>query len=244
VFGLDELIARLGDAGSLPVVLAVALLLGLRHATDPDHLVAVSTLVATEREHRVRRAARLGLAWGLGHATSLILLGLPFVLVAALLPAGVQHAAELVIGLVIMLLALRLFVRWRRGAFHVHGHRHGPVVHRHLHPHAQPADHDHPHRVRSPLAAYGIGLVHGIGGSAGIAVLLLAGIPQRREALAALALFAGATAVSMALLSSGLGVALGLGPVQRRFARAVPALAALAFAFGGVYSTLALGSVV
>ena len=97
--------------------------------------------------------------------------------------------------------------------------------------------------MRSPLAAYGIGLVHGVGGSAGIAVLLLAGIPGRGEAIAALALFAGATAVSMAVLSSGLGVALGLGPVQRRFVQAVPALAALAFAFGGVYSALALGSV-
>jgi ABC-type nickel/cobalt efflux system permease component RcnA len=182
MFGLDQWVGGFAQGGSLLIVLAVALLLGLRHATDPDHLVAVSTLVATDREHRVRRASLLGLAWGLGHASSLLALGLPFILVAALLPRRVEGAAEVLIGLVIMLLAVRLLVRWRRGAFHAHAHHHGPVIHRHLHPHPAGVGHAHDHRVRSPLAAYGIGVVHGVGGSAGVALLLLAGIGDRAEA--------------------------------------------------------------
>ena len=238
--GVDEWIGGLAHGASPVVVLVVALALGLRHATDPDHLVAVSTLVATEREHRVRRASALGLAWGLGHATSLMLLGLPFVLVAALLPAPVEQAAEVLIGAVIMALAVNLLVRRRRGAVHVHVHRHGALVHRHLHPHEERADHEHGHRVRSPATAYGIGVVHGIGGSAGVTLLLLAGIGDRVEALAALALFASATAVSMAALSSGFGFVLGSGLVRRRFTRIAPALAVLAFAFGLFYATSAL----
>jgi high-affinity nickel permease len=225
MFGLDQLISGLGQGGSPVVVLAVAVLLGLRHATDPDHLVAVSTLVATERERRVRRAGLLGLAWGLGHATSLLVLGLPFVLVAALLPAPVESGAEVLIGGVIMLLA----------------HRHGRTLHRHLHAHEHEHGHEHAHRVRSPLASYGIGIVHGVGGSAGVALLLLAGIADRTEAVAALVLFALATAVSMAVLSSGVGLALGVDSVQRRFVPLVPVLAVLAFGFGLMYSTAALG---
>jgi high-affinity nickel permease len=243
VFGLDQLISGLGHGANPVIVLGVAVLLGLRHATDPDHLVAVSTLVASERQGRLRRASLLGLAWGLGHATSLLVLGLPFVLVAALLPAPVESAAEVLVGAVIMVLALRLLCRWRRGGFHAHAHRHGGVVHRHLHPHEAAPDHEHEHAVRSPLAAYGIGIVHGIGGSAGVALLLLAGIGSRVEAIGALLLFAVATAISMAVLSSGLGLAFGIDPVRRRFTQLAPAMAMLAFVFGLFYATASLGSV-
>lgn len=242
MLGLDHLISGLGRGGGPAVVLAVAVLLGLRHATDPDHLVAVSTLVAGEGKDRLRRAGRLGLAWGLGHASSLLVLGVPFVLAAALLPRRVEDGAEVVIGIVIMLLAVRLVLRWRAGAFHAHAHRHGPLVHRHLHPHGAGAAHEHEHSVRSPLQAYAIGVVHGVGGSAGVALLLLAGMRNHLEALAALVLFAGATAVSMAALSAGFGLALGLPRVERRLGRSIPALAAVAFGFGLLYALLAVGS--
>jgi high-affinity nickel permease len=71
VFGFDELIAGLAGGETLVLVLLVALLLGVRHATDPDHLAAVSTLIASEPESGTRRARKLGLAWGLGHALTL-----------------------------------------------------------------------------------------------------------------------------------------------------------------------------
>jgi high-affinity nickel permease len=236
VFGLDELISGVSHGGNPAIVLGVALLLGLRHSTDPDHLVAVSTLVATDPRQRLARAARLGLAWGLGHATSLLALGLPFVLVAALLPRVVRQAAEVSVGLVIVALAIRLLREWRDGALHAHAHRHGHVVHQHLHPHAAARSHRHTHRVRSPLQAYGIGVLHGIGGSAGVAVLLLAGMRSRTEAVAALCVFVTAAAVSMATLSAGFGLALG---GSGRLARAVPVLGAFAFAFGVCYIALA-----
>ena len=68
MFGLDDRIADLAQGGGLALVLCVALLLGLRHASDPDHLAAVSTLIASDRDNGTRRAGRLGLAWGAGHA--------------------------------------------------------------------------------------------------------------------------------------------------------------------------------
>ncbi|HSJ75359.1 MAG TPA: hypothetical protein VK899_04140, partial [Gemmatimonadales bacterium] len=97
--------------------LIIALILGLRHALDPDHLAAVSTLLLNQRESRVRQAAVLGLAWGLGPATTLFLFGLPVVLFGRLLPGPVQRGAEALIGGLIVLFALRLLYRWHSGYF-------------------------------------------------------------------------------------------------------------------------------
>jgi ABC-type nickel/cobalt efflux system permease component RcnA len=246
--GVDDLIANLAHGQALLVVLAVALLLGLRHATDPDHLAAVSTLIATEPEDGARRAGKLGFAWGLGHATTLLAFGIPVVLFKSHLPEPVQQVAEALVGVVIVVLALRLLVRWRQGRFHAHLHRHGDVEHRHLHAHDHVHAHEHDHAPerqlgRSPLQAYGIGLVHGMGGSAGVGVLLLAGIPDHGEAIAALLLFALAAAMSMATLSSGFGYALTRGPVMRRVFALTPALGVAALLFGAWYVLGALQAV-
>jgi ABC-type nickel/cobalt efflux system permease component RcnA len=233
----------------LALVLAVALGLGLRHASDPDHLAAVSTLIASEPEDGTRRAGRLGLAWGLGHATTLALFGLPIVLFNAYLPEAAQRGAEALVGLVITFLAGRLLVRWRRGQFHAHAHRHGGTEHRHLHPHHEPGPrHDHAHEPevrlgRSPAQAFGIGLVHGMGGSAGVGVLVLATIPAQAEAVVALMVFALGTAVSMAALSSAFGYAITRGPVLRRALAFAPVMGTLTLAFGGWYTLGAVGAV-
>jgi ABC-type nickel/cobalt efflux system permease component RcnA len=231
--------------GSVGVVLLVAVLLGLRHATDPDHLTAVSTLIVADRRHGTARARRLGLAWGAGHATTLFLFGLPIVVFGAYLPDAVQRAAEVAIGLIIAALAARLLVRWRRGAFHTHQHRHGDVVHAHPHVHAHgvsdphPHVHDHQHAEdlgRTPLTAYGIGLVHGMGGSAGVGLILLGGISSQVVSAAALLLFAGATAVSMAFASAAFGFALARGPVGAL----APMIGAGGLLFGAWYALAAL----
>ncbi|MDX6659351.1 MAG: hypothetical protein QOJ55_173, partial [Solirubrobacteraceae bacterium] len=93
MFGLDERIAALGSGEAFLLVVAVAVLLGLRHATDPDHLTAVGTLVAGDDRRSARRAGRLGMAWGLGHATTLFAFGVPIVLFRGYLPETVQQVA-------------------------------------------------------------------------------------------------------------------------------------------------------
>lgn len=246
MFGLDDHIAELARGGGLLVVLLVALLLGLRHASDPDHLAAVSTLIASDPEDGTRRAGRLGLSWGAGHALTLALFGLPIVLLQAYLPDTLQTVAEVAVGVVIMLLAIRLLVRWRRGQYHAHVHRHGELEHRHLHPHHTHA-HEHEHIPEARLGrtrwqAFGIGLVHGIGGSAGVSVLLLATIPDKPEAVAALVVLAAGTALSMAALSSAFGYAITRGPVPMRMLALAPAMGVVTLAFGGWYTLGALGA--
>jgi cytochrome c biogenesis protein CcdA len=224
MFGLDHDIASLGAGQAFALTVMIAVLLGLRHATDPDHLTAVTTLIAGDHEHAPQRARRLGFVWGMGHATSLFAFGVPIVIAHDYLPEPVQKAAETAVGILIIGLAIRLLVRWRRGAFKT-----GPG---HVHP-----------KGRTPIQAYAIGLVHGMGGSAGVGVLLLAAIPDRAEALTALGLFAFFTAVSMALASTTFGYAMSRGAVMRSFGRLAPALGTLSLAFGVWYALGATGAV-
>ena len=241
MFGLDSWIANSSDGTTLLLVAAVAVLLGLRHATDPDHLTAVTALIAGRDRRGPRQALALGSSSGAGHATSLFALGLPIVLFKAYLPEGVQSGVETLIGAVIVALAVWLLVRWRRGLFHLHVHAHGRRAHVHGHVHG---DDPHPHRTRTartPLQAYGIGLVHGIGGSAGVGILLLGTIENHAVAVAALGMFALFTAISMALLSAGLGFTLARPRVQRCFHRLAPALGLASLVFGIWYALGAQG---
>ncbi len=145
--------------------------MGLRHASDPDHLIAVTSLVASE-DGGARSAARVGAWWGLGHAAMLVGLGIPLIAFKSELPAWLESGAELAIGVVIVALALRVL---RRSA--------------------HPADrHD---RVRTPREAFGIGLLHGLAGTGAVVVLLLAALPTQLEAALALAVFAPASILSM-----------------------------------------------
>jgi high-affinity nickel permease len=219
VFGLDDRISGLSNGTTLLVVVAVSILLGLRHATDPDHLTAVTAMIASGRERATHHAARLGFTWGLGHATSLFVFGLPIVLYSAYLPRSVQDAAETAVGVVIVLLAVDLLRRTRRGRLHTHT------------------------RGRRPWQAFTIGLVHGMGGTAGVGLLLLATIQSRTLAVAALALFAICTAISMTILSAGFGVAMAAESVRSSFHRVAPVFGVASLAFGVWYALGAQGLV-
>ncbi len=223
MLGLDDWIAHFSDGTTVAILIVVAIVLGLRHASDPDHLAAVTTLIAGGKERTKSAAARLGFAWGLGHGLTLFAFGLSIVLFKTYLPEPVQRGTETTIGLVIAALAIWVLVRWRRGIFRFEGDSHAHGI-----------------QARSPLQAFAIGLVHGMGGSAGVGVLLLAAIHDHTVAVLALGLFAFFTAVSMALLSTGLGLTLSREPVRRCFDRIAPALGAASLLFGVWYALGAL----
>lgn len=222
MFGLDEWIAGMSQGASVLVVLLVAVLLGLRHATDPDHLAAMTSLVASGRDRAARSAARLGAWWGAGHALTLVAFGIPILLAGKLLPERLQQSAETAVAALIVFLGLRLLVRWRHGYFDFHAHPHSNRHHR--------------HPVRTPVGAFGVGVVHGMGGSAGVGVLLLAAIPSETVAVASLFVLAAFTAVSMTLVTAGFGLTLSSRPVAAACRTLVPVLGAASLAFGLWYA--------
>ena len=225
MFGLDDWIAGMSDGASIGVVLLVAVLLGLRHAADPDHIADMTTLVASGRERVVRSAAGLGAWWGVGHGITLVVFGIPILLAERYLPERVQQGAETAVAALIVFLAVRLLVRWRHGYFDLHAHPH--------------PDRDHRHAVRTPAGALGVGLVHGLGGSAGVGILLLAAIPSETVAVLSLLLLALFTAVSMTVVTVGFGLTLTSRPISPASNTVIPALGALSLAFGVWYAAAA-----
>jgi high-affinity nickel permease len=225
MFGLDDWIAGMSEGASIGVVLFVAVLLGLRHATDPDHIAAMTTLIASGREKVTRSAAGLGAWWGVGHGITLVVFGIPILLAERYLPERVQQSAETAVAVLIVFLAVRLLVRWRHGYFDLHAHPH--------------PDRDHRHQVRTPAGALGVGLVHGMGGSAGVGVLLLAAIPSETVAVVSLLLLALFTALSMTIVTVGFGLTLTARPVAAVSNTVIPALGALSLAFGVWYAAAA-----
>lgn len=245
----------IGGAGP---ALLLALLLGLRHATDPDHLAALVTLATDPAREGARAAARLGLAWGLGHALTCFALGLIVVAAGSALPDALRAGAEIAVGGMIVVLALRLLLRWRRGRFHAHPHRHGEISHSHPHLHERPLhaaradgadEREHPHvhvhahaeRLgRSPLEAFGVGLVHGVGGSALGAALLAAAEGDAARATGLLLCFAAGTVVAMSGVSAALGVAFDRASHTRVLERTAPVLGVATLSFGVWYAGAAL----
>jgi high-affinity nickel-transport protein len=233
---LDGWLTGLIEGAPLLVALSIAFVLGLRHASDPDHLVAVTSLLASDQGD-VRAATRLGAWWGLGHAATLLAVGLPLIALKSQLPAWLEQGAETGVGLVILVLAARVIVKWVRGDYRAGPHRHAQRDHRHL---RRGAGSGHHHRhLRTPRQAFGIGTLHGLAGTGAVVVLLIAALPGRLEAAAALAVFAPMSIVSMALCTSAFAWVLTrpvVAPLYRTVL--VPALGAFGLVFGLWYAGL------
>jgi hypothetical protein len=241
---LDAWLAGLVDGAPLVVALGLALALGLRHASDPDHLVAVTSLVAADGGD-ARAAARLGAWWGLGHGSVLLLVGLPLIIFKSTLPGWLETGAERAVGIVIMALALRVILKWVRGDYRASAHPHAPaetdVVHDRAYRHLRRGEttrHKHV-QVRTPRQALSIGMLHGVAGTGAVVLLLIAALPTQLEAAAALAVFAPMTVVSMVACTSTFAWLLTrpvIEPVYR--AVLIPVLGLFGVVFGSWYAGL------
>ena len=173
----------------------VALLLGFRHAFEPDHLAAVTTLAS--RQGRLIDACRLGLVWALGHTVSIAVVALVMIALGVHLPAKLFPLADVLVGLLLVALGAAVIARYWRGRWHMHLHAHEAGPHLHLHSHAQDAAHGHAHVRPDARRSLGFGLLHGLAGSAAVLLLVVAAAPSRGVQLAYLAAFAGGTALGM-----------------------------------------------
>jgi hypothetical protein len=192
-------------------------LLGMRHALEPDHLAAVTTLVSRERNSV--RAALLGAWWGVGHTFALMIVGAALVVVRTEMPATISDVFELAVAVMLIGLGIRSL---RQAALQgpggpLHLHRHGPIVHTH----AGVTSHVHFGGwtfARRPLL---VGAVHGLAGSGALTALVLATLPTTASRLAYVLLFGVGSTLSMAALSGLLGWPLARLGSHHRVARSV-----------------------
>ncbi|MEZ4457927.1 MAG: hypothetical protein R2882_15480 [Gemmatimonadales bacterium] len=214
----------------LLTILALGFFLGMRHATDADHVVAVTTIVS--RQRHLGAAALIGLAWGLGHTLTILAVGGAIIFFRWEIPPRVGLSMEFAVALMLIVLGLaslacvfRRIGELARGRdHHSHAHAHGDYVHTHPHQH-QPEAHPHrtddtplsrldrmlgslaPYRLVRPLV---VGVVHGLAGSAAVALLVLATLPTSRGALLYLVVFGIGTMAGMMLVTAAVAVPFAL----------------------------------
>src|SRR5262249_50827901 len=185
-------------------IIGVGFVMGLRHALDPDHVVAVTTMAS--QKAGVARTSLVGAFWGLGHATSLGLAGGAILALRLTLPPPVSNAPESAVAVMLVVLGVRALRRAMTFRLHAHPHAHDGTTHVHFHAHRREAasalapaaeharsGHDHPHPLRGGLRPYLVGTVHGLAGSAALALLALGAAPTLGVGLAYLVGFAVGT---------------------------------------------------
>ncbi len=209
-------------------IVALGFFLGMRHATDPDHVVAVTTIVA--RQKKAGSAAWIGALWGLGHTLTILIVGGGIILFRWVIPPRLGLSMEFSVGLMLILLGImnlsgfwRVFRDRRALALqhsHTHPHSHGDYVHEHRHGH-DPEQHGHDPN-RTPVAwldgklggvgAYRwarpllIGIVHGLAGSAAVSLLVLATLADPNWALVYLLVFGLGTIAGMMLITAAIAM--------------------------------------
>ena len=200
----------------IATIIGVGFVLGLRHALDPDHVVAVTTL-ASQRAG-FRRTSLVGAFWGFGHALTLSVVGGAILAMRVAVPPAVSEALEAVVAVMLVVLgalALRRASRWQ---LHAHPHQHDGAMHVHFHAHApgQVQVHHHPHPLAGGLRPFLVGCVHGLAGSAGLALLVLGAAPTVLAGVVYLAVFGLGSIGGMLLLSAVMS--LPLGYLETRYA--------------------------
>jgi len=186
--------------------LALGVILGLRHALDPDHLVAVSTIVCEYRNPL--RAFWIGFSWGLGHTTTLLLFGVVFIALRLNIPDGMVRLFEALVGIMLIGLGAQVIFQFRKKKTHQHVHVHDKQAHSHFHSHAQDPDHDRRHHNLSTLGkpffrkkSYFVGTVHGFAGSAALALLVLASMQSPLAGIAYILVFGMGSLLGMGIMT-------------------------------------------
>ena len=194
--------------------LLIGLIIGLRHSTDGDHIVAVSTMARDYKS--IFKGLWIGVSWGLGHSSPLIVLGILILLFKETIMDAYESVAgffEFGVAIMLILLGLQVFWKIKNGEFHVHDHQHDDEEHKHLHgTHAHDESLQDPHKESKHgpfpelipffrLKSYMIGLVHGLAGSAAVMLAILPTTPDFKSGVLFLIFFSVGTMISMAIFT-------------------------------------------
>src|SRR5213594_721059 len=191
---------------SLYAAFGLGLILGIKHALDADHLIAVSTIVS---EHQsLKWASLIGAFWGLGHTATLFVVGLVVIGLRLSIPPRIALGLEFLVALMLVVLGGNILWRsFRAENLHLHAHAHNPETHTHFHFHGEREEsHTHPHPFKSMRKPFFVGMIHGLAGSAALMLLVLTTIPSPLAGLAYILIFGFGSVGGMLALSSLIGL--------------------------------------
>ena len=204
---MEEQLAELG----LLAALVLGMLLGSKHSLDPDHVVAVSTIVSEYKNPL--RSFWVGISWGLGHTTTLLIIGIVIIALRLTIPERMALLFEFAVGVMLVGLGIQVIYSFRKKKVHQHAHGHEEEAHHHFHSHSKSPEHvpehHNTHGIGKPFLrrkSYVIGLVHGMAGSAALTFLVLASIESPIAGLVYILLFGVGSVLSMGIMTVIIGL--------------------------------------
>lgn len=181
----------------LITLFGLGFVLGLKHALDADHVVAVSTIVSQTKS--LKKSLLAGAIWGVGHTITLLLVGLVILIFKLTIPDKLALSFELIVGVVLVVLGVDVLRKVIKEKVHLHEHQHGSSVHTHLHPHKESWSHDHTHR------SFVVGMIHGLAGSATLMLLVLTTVRSVFQGLFYILIFGIGSIIGMLIVSGIIG---------------------------------------
>lgn len=181
------------------MTMLLGLLMGMEHATDADHVVAVSTIAS--RSKNLLQSCLIGLFWGIGHTATLLLMCTLMVALHFRLPPRAGLAMDFVVGIVLVLLGAAIIKEYISRRVHAHEHEHDQQTHSHFHSHDQNTSHEHEHERAYRARALGLGCIHGLAGSGALMVMVASQLSSWYLVLLYILVFGIGTLVGMLLIS-------------------------------------------
>ena len=194
--------------------LLLGFVLGLRHALDADHVVAVSTIVSQYRSPF--KAAAVGIFWGIGHTSTLFLVGLAVIVFKLAIPPQLAAAMEFLVGVALFVLGVQNLWRYRSER-HTHFHEHGGLVHTHEHLHHYHEGEETQHHSLPQHRSLYLGMIHGLAGSAALMLLVLGTIQSPLGGLGYILIFGMGSIIGMVVISTLIGLPLSLSSQRSKF---------------------------
>lgn len=184
---------------SFLVALFIGFVLGIKHALEPDHMIAVSTIASKSKS--LWKSSLIGVYWGLGHTLTLFIVGTLLIVMKIELSTKWALSLEFLVGIMLVYLGLTSFFTWRRKKIHYHDHDHGSYKHNHYH-----ETHEHEHKGFSIYKSIVIGMIHGLAGSAAMILLTMAMAKSVWGAMIYIVFFGLGTVVGMMLFTTLLSI--------------------------------------
>lgn len=216
------------------MTLFIGFTLGIKHSLEPDHVIAVSTIVSKTK--RLWSASIVGIFWGIGHTLTLFIVGMLFIFMKQEIPPVVALSLEFAVGILLVYLGITSFLFPERKNVHNHDHIHKGIKHEHYHCHDEEPGHRHSHKEMPYMKSIFIGLVHGLSGSAAMILLTMSTAKHYWQAGIYIIVFGVGTVIGMLLFTMIIGIPFAMSSNNERHNLILTRVAGIiSTAFGAYY---------
>ena len=220
-------------------ILGLGFILGIKHAIEPDHVIAVSTIASQSK--KLWHTSLAGVFWGIGHTATLFLVGIILIFMKGEIPVKWAMSLEFLVGIMLVYLGVTTIFSFKN--IHVHEHQHDGDEHKHIHTHENSGKHGHKHQHKHDtyLKSMLIGFVHGLAGSGAMVLLTMSTVKSVGEAAIYILIFGAGTVIGMLFFTTMIGIPFVLSNKRRTISRTLSITTGAISMIFGIYYMYNLG---